>query len=46
VVRAGTSKSGLHIKNGGCGAAKVYASGSGSEEEEEEELPIIVRRMF
>jgi hypothetical protein len=34
VVRAGTSKSGLHNKPAGCGAAEAYASGPGSEEEE------------
>jgi hypothetical protein len=33
VVRAGMSKSGLHNKPAGCGAAEVYASGPGSEEE-------------
>jgi hypothetical protein len=36
VVRAGTSKSGLHNKPAGCGATEAYASGPGSEEEEEE----------
>jgi hypothetical protein len=34
VVRAGTSKSGLHKNSAGCGAAEVYASDPGSEEEE------------
>jgi hypothetical protein len=38
VVRAGTSKSGLHNKPAGCGPAEEYASGPGSEEEEEEEV--------
>jgi len=33
MVRAGTSKSGLHNKSAGCGAAEAYASGPGSEEE-------------
>jgi ribosomal protein L12E/L44/L45/RPP1/RPP2 len=37
VVRAVTSKSGLHNKPADCGAAEAYASGPGSEEEEEEE---------
>jgi hypothetical protein len=33
VVRAATSKSGLHNKPAGCDAAVAYASGHGSEEE-------------
>jgi hypothetical protein len=36
VVRDGTSKSGLHNKPAGCGAAEEYASGTGGEEEEKE----------
>jgi hypothetical protein len=34
VVRAGRSKSRLHNKPVGCGAAEAYVSGPGSEEEE------------
>jgi hypothetical protein len=33
VVIAGTSKSGLHNKPAGCGAAEAYVSGPGSEED-------------
>jgi hypothetical protein len=33
VVRAGTSKSGLHNKPAGCSAVEAYALGTGSEEE-------------
>jgi hypothetical protein len=37
VVTAGTSKSGLHNKPAGRGAAEAFASGPGSEEEELQE---------